>query len=942
MMKPLSTAVLCYFILLPSLSASETTSREVEARLTSQSLIEIEPGRIVTQSYLVSNNTDHEVEVVESITLPPGWRPVVSFGDPLRLGAGERRVRLVAFAVPIESPAGRYEIEYLIVGRTDPRIRATASSSVVVLPVVKIDSQIEYKPEAVIAGSSYEVGLRLANKGNATAVVGLQTHGTPEYPTSMEPSQVVLDPGTERVAKIVVTTSATLRTKTDHVLDITAETAGGADGTGPTTRTVVVAIVPRQGDERDRWNRVPGHVRFLAVGENDENGVQVEYSGHGSLDELGGRRLEFLFRGPDVQDRSVFGTRDELRLRYSDRFVDVHLGDRAYALSPLSEALIYGRGAEASVHPEALDLGAFYLETRWDTPQEREVGSYVSYRLSDRLRIKGNFLHKQKDESLPVGGYDASIYSIQSSVRGGPRLNLSLESAYSVGDKNGRVTDQAHRVALDGRPSKRSWYTFESIYAGADFLGYYTDVLTSSGTVVVPLYRSLRGNLSYRLHEENLESDPTRKTAATERSYRSEMSYPFSFGTVVSLDYETLRRKDELGTPRYHYDEDTWGLGLGQTFRAFGVQTFSERGVFTDRLAGTNRRDLERYRIYAYCRPTMHQDYALYATIGHNAFTGNPERSKSVGVSSALEIMRFLRWSVNYQKNNFDAERTREQDQLYSNVDIHLPKDHSLTLTARWLTFGGGNETEYSFVAAYTIPLSLPVTKDESFGVLKGRVLDADKAGAVPLRNVILSAGESTAVTDRVGEFIFPALKPGTYSLEIDPRSMGLGRVASEHLPMTVEISGGKTAVREIAVLRASKISGKVALYTVEPSRELGGQGTLHPNGLSLLGSRDTRDGAAKKRELREVAGASQILVEILKGNEVLRQTTDEKGRFSFDGIRPGAWELRVYEYNLPPHHALEQAIFQVPVIKGEEKEVTVRIVPRPRAIQMIEDGVIK
>jgi hypothetical protein len=94
--------------------------------------------------------------------------------------------------------------------------------------------------------------------------------------------------------------------------------------------------------------------------------------------------------------------------------------------------------------------------------------------------------------------------------------------------------------------------------------------------------------------------------------------------------------------------------------------------------------------------------------------------------------------------------------------------------------------------------------------------------------------------------------------------------------------------------------------------------------------------------DLRMGRGLGNTLVEITQGEEVLRQLTDEKGRFSFEDIRPGKWKLKIYDYDLPLHHYLEQEEFQIELTSGEQKEITARVLPRLRPIQIIDEGQIE
>lgn len=937
------TITIC-FLLAAFLGEVKGQDYGVEVRLTSQKLIKVEPGRIVTASYVISNSTDRTVELLESIDLPivpNAWQSLTAKEYHLVLGVNEQKVRLLTLIVPKDCPPGKYDVTYLLTDLRYNDVKATESFSVVVLPVVKFDALVEEKPEVVMAGDEYKVCLRLVNQGNSKTAMKLTTSGSPNYPTALDNPEVTLEPRSSQLVNILVTTDAGIRNKKNHVLMINTEaTIPGHDVVGA-ENTVFVEILPRLAEAVDPRHRVPTKIRFIAVGDRDDDGFQMEYSGSGSYDEAGNRRIDFLLRGPDVKDRSIYGTRDILRFNYYGQLLDFQVGDNVYSISPLAERLIYGRGGRVSIHNDEFEIGSIYLETRWDVPEKQEIGAYSRYSLNDKLHLKGNYLNKRRRSSASVDSYETNIYTLQASIRPDPRFNLGLEYGYSFNDKEYKPNDLAHRITLDGRIKNQFWYIFENTYAGTGFLGYYNDVLYSSGSLAFPIYRNLSGNLSYRLYENNLDIDPAKSTATREQSYRGVLSYATASGTNLSLDYEAFRREDRLTPSQYNFEEDIWRLGIGHSFRGFSFQTYSERANFVNELEGGRSETLERYSMYAYFHPSSKHSYSVFTRIGHNSFTGTPVWTKSIGVSMSLSLRNFLNVSLNYQKNNINSENLMPQDYLFSTIEFTLPKKHTLFLRTRWFKLQDSDTEDYSFLAAYTIPLSIPAGKKRSFGILKGKVFDRDGAATYPLKDVALSVDGMSTVTNQKGEFMFPSLKPGTYSLRVDQKSIGFERTTAKPLPMLVEVEGGETTIQEIGVLTASEIYGRVVLYALNPEKALGGQRAGEKTEFFVMGSGETRSGSLEDDEVIEHGGLSHILVEISNGDEILRQRTDEKGSFSFDRLRPGTWRLKVYKQGLPLHHYLEKEEFEIELTKNERKEIKVKILPKLRSVRIIEEGKI-
>lgn len=364
----------------------------------------------------------------------------------------------------------------------------------------------------------------------------------------------------------------------------------------------------------------------------------------------------------------------------------------------------------------------------------------------------------------------------------------------------------------------------------------------------------------------------------------------------------------------------------------------AERGRFEDKIKAAKSDNLERYSVYANLTPRYGQSYSLYVRIGHSSFTGSPERTKSLGISSFWQFRKKISLSLNYRWDESGSDRSQRQNNLFSTLSYSLPKNHLLVLRSQWSESEGGSRKDFSFLASYNVPLEIPLTKKNSTGVLKGRVYDGEGSSQIPVPNVILTTQGATAITDNQGEFMFPELETGICFLQLERSSIGLDRVPNEELPLMIEIKGGKSTEIEISVVRACKISGQVKVFASCPERKLGGELTGVRDSLLWIGS-DEVDGHKKENQGKVLINN---LVELTDGKEKLRQLTDQNGGFCFEDVRPAKWTLRVYDDNLPSCYYLEQKEFQLELKPGEKKEFMVRVLSRLKPIQIIEEGEIK
>lgn len=241
-------------------------------------------------------------------------------------------------------------------------------------------------------------------------------------------------------------------------------------------------------------------------------------------------------------------------------------------------------------------------------------------------------------------------------------------------------------------------------------------------------------------------------------------------------------------------------------------------------------------------------------------------------------------------------------------------------------------EDETAFIVEFTIPFGLPVGRKKSVGMLEGYVQDHETGQPIP--NAILRLNGATAVTDNDGKFTFPALKPGTFYLNVDRASIGIERIPVQKTPLEVSIKGGKEESVNIEIIKSADFTGKIRVY--EFAKEDGLQKGFAFDKAVKKAIRENG-----KEEMVEVRGLANVLLEFKSKLETWRVLTDRKGRFGFNDIRPGQWTLTVHAANLPEYHYLEQDIFQIELAPGEKKELLIRVLPRKRTIQIIEQGEI-
>jgi hypothetical protein len=132
----------------------------VEVRLTSPKIVEVEPGKIVTATFQITNNTEREEEFFDALSRPTGWQMITPL-TPFSMKPFGRQFKIIAFSVPADAPGGRYPLVYSVRSQRDYGIADSDTFSVVVLSKTKVEMMLMEKPQSVIAGDPFPMRVRI-------------------------------------------------------------------------------------------------------------------------------------------------------------------------------------------------------------------------------------------------------------------------------------------------------------------------------------------------------------------------------------------------------------------------------------------------------------------------------------------------------------------------------------------------------------------------------------------------------------------------------------------------------------------------------------------------------------------------------------------------------------------------------------------------------------
>ena len=887
---------------LPALLAFQARTADVVP--TGGTRVEAQAGKLLTLSFRVTNTSSAKKRFESILNTPTGWRRLAK-DFPFELEAGASDIRLLSISIPSETPAGEYTVRFGIRDVSNPSDVSEASVTVVITPLKDQTLKLIESPRMAIAGERYVATFLLTNKGNIATPVRLSAQSSNRFPATVDSSVVHLIPGESRSISVKVQTDAKLPSKVNDILDFAAE----LDSANVAHATSYVEVVPRITGDENQYIEFPLQATARFAGQQGQSGGQIEVAGAGSLAALHGGSLELMIRTPDIQSKSVLGQRDEYRMGYTVnrpghalKQYSVFVGDNNFSLSPLTEFNRYAFGASGSATVNDITAGGFYNKMRFRVPDQEEWAGFLTYHAGERASIAVNYLGR-KDQN------QTNVFSVRTLVQPFKANEVDLE--FGLGG-SGDQTDQAYNARWSGR---ESWISYDAQYlrAGPSYAGYYRDVDFKNISLNLLPFKDFRIEGYYRDEERNLRRDSTLLLAPHNRYVLVGAGY----SNFVSVYYRVNDQDDLLPVSHFQRGDRTWQLRMSQSL--FGVMLVGNADI------GTTRDDL-------LGNSSPYQRYGLFASVqpfpGHTyGFTAEYTNEKDL---STLEPQQLLSGSVNAtvligERTQISAALfgTKTQgafNQTYSlfdaSVEHRFPGGQSITVRGRQNIFAPSNEgKQFAYLAEFSMPINVPLARKTETGRLTGKLVDTEKG--IGIQGVLVYAGGATALTDRNGEYHFVSLKPDKYYVQLDMATIGLNRVALQELPHEVSVVGGQETRYDISLSRAIGVSGVVLIF----------------------GMKDQALGDTSQPELIQQGGHPNVILELSNLQESSRRVSDNRGRFSFAGIRPGQWTLRILDGNLPQNTHFEKDSYVIDAAPGASMEFTFKALPRKRRIQLLQQG---
>lgn len=866
-------------------------AQHIELSSPTQSL-QVDPGTTTVLVFKAKNLSDEIVSFQPVLKLPESWALAVN-QNTILLAPDQQKLLFFSVHIPQTTPKRLYAIPLVLFQSDTGLLVSTLSVTVQVAALKKIVLTPLDVPDFVKAGDAVHCSFIIKNEGNQQEPLLLQV----ENAMIEQGNSRVLEPRETQVLNVIKHTSGQLEKATTTSIKLTAFLKNNPDI--KTSVYVHTKVIPVKEAREDIYHRFPVYLsgRYIGRDRNGlfKDGLQGELYGKGTLDKANTKHLEFRAVGPDRFSLSTFGQYEEYFIDYKSKSLSVHVGDKTYSSSYLTEFSRYGRGAEARLKINKLEVGGYYQRPRFFKAFKEQVHGFAAYNIDDfsflKYGIVYNIMENKDDVRMMFFSAGTKLFK-----------NLSVKSEYALSDSDTRQGNAFRVESAMVLPNLNA--SIDYLKANPDFEGFFTNTDFLAGNIHYRFAPKWNINVTYRKDARNFQQDTLYKVAPYNEQYTVGLSFQYQKRGSLLVYAGTQTRTDRLETKQYDYEEKFLRFNIIHRLGKLEFNVLSE-------LANTHNK-LEDYKGDSYLNTlnlTLNQGHNIFTLFGSylNTTRYSPKRQELFYYGARIngQFSGKTTCSAFYQNSYSIEESYRDRNLMEAQVHQKITPSQTLSLVGRYsLAQGELKNKDLSFSVRYTLRLNVPVSKIANYGALNGSI---QNLGVSKVEGIKLYLNNREAVTDALGKFSFVNVPPGDYYLEIDRKSIGFQDIPDIVLPARVEILSDKTASIAFGLTKAASIQGRLNIHKEDDN-------------LSLKDN-------SKER----------VIVEISNGKDVYRKLVDADAVFNFTYLRPGNWQAKIYRNGLDKKYRIQTTQYDLHLYPGGKEFINIEVTKQQQKVKYLQ-----
>lgn len=865
------------------------------------------PGMSTSVPFPLDNlSAENKVYEILVSTSNPNIIPILSKGE-FRLAPQEASVYLVPLRIAAETAKGNYTVT-LNIKELQSGISFIKTVPVSISGSRKISVTALNSPEFIRAGETIRSSFLLKNNGNVTENLILKSKNA----LIDEATSVILGPNESKVIHIHKTTSPELSRNEVLNLNLSATSFDDPEENEDVyVSTQVIAVKPV---ESDIYHRLPVAASLSFIGMKNRgiyhDGFQGEVYGKGTLDKENKNQVEFRAITHNPVELNSFTQYEEYFVNYKRDQFFVHLGDKTYSSSYLTEFARYGRGAEVSYDFRKVSLGGFYNHPRFFRDIKDELNLYSTFKIRKESELSVGYLYKNPRKGAINYGEarldsDAHLPYTKGKFRISKNINLSGELAYSSTSK----TDGSAYLLQGEAIFKKLNGSLMYMKTSPQFAGYFTNTSTFNGNIYYNMFKKLSVFASYMQDAKNFRRDTLLLAAPYRKYIQYGVQYQYLPNGSVILNNGYQKYQDRLEPRQFDYEENFFKLSINQQIGIFQVNLEGQFGKTDNYLTGFSGNSS------FYSANVSFQKFRTFFNLfGSYAISSRYQLQNQKNIYYGARIFsRFsdkTNLSVFYQNNYIPEDYFKDRNLFEVLLNQKLFPGNELDLSGRYsLQRGEIGNKDFIFSIRYTWRPDIPVQKTAEYISLSGNI---SNLGIKKTEGIKLMLGSYLSITDKEGNYQFKNVIPGSYFLEIDRSTTEINDIPTLTLPAALSLSD-KENFFNFGLTTAAKVEGHIQFHEKEDAEQL-----------------PVKKGK-KKRE--------SIIIEATGNDQTYRKICFIGEDFDFTYLRPGEWTVRIYRNGLDKRYKISTDRFQFSLKPAGTKKINVTVVKQPTEIKYQQES---
>lgn len=857
------------------------------------------PGKHYNYVFKIDNPSNDTLFFKPNITLPPTWRMVSKKSSKYVKPLSNLKFFFAA-KIPKNELSQDFNVGFSISDPTSgDTISNTAQITVFVEPLYDLSISAVEQPDFVLGEQVFTCKYSIKNGGNTIEKLKLSSDNGKIGENSIE-----VPPGEE---KIVTVEKKALQVRTEESAHSYVELGVFSQNQNKAFKEIIdVLVYPSEIKKEDPFHRYPISANVITNYTSNETlnetSIQYRVSGNGSLDAENKHILKFNLESPVSKEFQKIGRIRQTKAIYEGPRVDAMIGDIAVNVSRLTEESRSGLGVRLKWKEPTYNVEGFYIKPQFFDEFAYEFGSIARYEPNQMHRAKLNWIHQISKE-----GDNNTLFSIQTEHK---KRKIEIFPEFALSYKGG---DLGYATSLASSVSQEKWnFNSSFLYANSKYSGYYSNSIHYRVSAFYKFTKRFSLNGSSQLNKSNIRFDNLTQTQIPKvRNYSLAIKYNMNRSHTFGLNSIFRSKEDRAEIKSFDYDEYAFRLDYTFKYRELTVNlngAFGETISFLDTELGDSGSFYEsklKFNLKLSMKSTM---TAFASYLFTNRYSALSAAYWYYGANINYNFTNRL-----YASGSFTNDYTLEETYLlksYLSFSLNYSNENKLVISTNldYAKLPGSNNRQLftSFNLKYI--LNTPLYKRYAVGHIIGRLVSKDDVG-VP--RTIVKLDNKIRVTNSNGEFDFSNLKTGDKTLKVDKTRLDLGEIILEEMPMNLTVEPNKTIDLNLHVIKAAKIRGNVNFV------------------------KSKQRTAAKYKLSRP-----ETIIELKNEKTTLTTTSNRRGEFIFTNIKPGTWEISIYDAMLKKDFTIKNNYQVIEIKEGEEKSITFNMTQKKRKVHFNKNKV--